>query len=231
MPHLCAGIASACRMKAKRYYPIFADLNGRPCVVIGGGAVAQRKVTTLLRYGAQLMVISPTLTRRLAAYVKRGRIRYRARQFRPGDLRGAWLIYAATDDPRINGLVHREANRQRIFTNVVDQTPLCSFIAPSICQRGPLTVAVSTGGASPTLAKRLRRELQQAIGSEYAPMMRLLTSLRGIAKRKLPGYQDRKRYFSRLVGGRVFELVRAGRTGQAKAAALALLERAAGNGR
>ena len=227
MPHLCAGTASECRMKAKRYYPIFADLNGRSCVVIGGGTVAQRKVTTLLRYGAQLTVISLTLTRRLAAYAKRGRIRYLARQFRPGDLQGAWLVYAATDDPDINALVHREADRRRIFTNVVDQTPLCSFIAPSICQRGPLTIAVSTGGASPTLAKRLRRELQQGIGSEYAPMVRLLMSLRGIAKRELPSYQDRKRYFNRLVQGEVFALVRRGQAARARRRALTLLQQAA----
>ena len=219
-------------MKPKAYYPLFADLRGRRCVVIGGGLVAQRKVTTLLNYGADLVVISPAATMRIRTYARQGRLRYLARRFRPGDLRHTWLVYAATDDMQINGQVFRAAQRMRIFANVVDQTPLCSFIAPSICQRGLLTIAVSTGGASPTLANRLRHELEQTIGSEYAPMVRLLTSLRGIAKRQLPSYRDRKRYFAHLVGGRVFRLVRTGHQRQARAAALALLEHAASsNGR
>lgn len=211
-------------MRPKAYYPLFADLNGRRCVVIGGGPVAERKVTTLLRYGAQITLISPAATKRLASYAKRGRIRHLQRCFRPSDLRGSWLVYAATDDERLNALVHRTANRLRVFTNVVDQTPLCSFIAPSIVKRGALTIAVSTGGASPTLAKTLRRKLQQMIGREYAPMLRLLTNLRGVAKRKLPRYPDRKRYFDQLVRGRVFGLVRAGKHQAAKREALSLLE-------
>ena len=215
----------------KAYYPIFADLNGRPCVVVGGGLVAQRKVTTLLRYGAQVTVVSPTATPRLKAYARQRKMRYLARRVRPTDLQGAWLVYASTDDARTNELVYRTASRQRIFTNVVDQKPLCSFIAPSIFRRGWLTIAVSTGGASPTVAKRLRRELEQTIGSAYVPMLRLLASLRDVAKRRLPHYNDRKRYFDRLVGGRVFELVRSGHTTQARRQALSLLEAEANGGR
>lgn len=210
-------------MRPKVYYPIFADLHGRRCVVIGGGLVAQRKVTTLLDYGARLTVVSPVLTRRLAAYARQGRIRHVARRFRPADLRGAWLAYAATNDPAINASVHRTAKRLRIFANVVDQTSLCLFIAPSIFRRGPLTIAVSTGGGSPSLAKRLRRELGRTIGREYAPMLRLLTSLRGAAKRRLPSYQDRKRYFDRLIRGKALELMRTGNARQARKQALDLL--------
>ncbi len=197
-------------MKSKVYYPMFADLNGRRCLVVGGGLIAQRKVATLLGYGAQVTLISPTLTQRLRAYARAGKIRYAARQVRPTDLRGAWLVYACTDDQRINALVYRTATRLRIFTNVVDQKPLCSFIAPAIFRRGLLTVAVSTGGASPSLAKKVRRDLKRTIGAEYVPMLRLLAALRGVAKRRLPKYQDRKRYFDRLVHGRVFELTKAG---------------------
>ncbi|MBI4340866.1 MAG: bifunctional precorrin-2 dehydrogenase/sirohydrochlorin ferrochelatase [Candidatus Omnitrophica bacterium] len=199
MPQLCSGHPAKCLMRPRAYYPMFADLNGRPCVVVGGGLVAQRKVTTLLRYGAKLTLISPQLTRRLAAYARHGRIRHLARRFRPADVRGAWLVYAATDDARINHLVFRSAQRQRVFANVVDQKPLCSFIAPAILTRGPLTVAVSTGGASPTLAKRLKRELGEQLGRQYGPLLKLLTGLRGIAKRKLPNYHDRKRYFDAVV--------------------------------
>ena len=212
-------------MTSKVYYPLFADLNGRHCVVVGGGAVAQRKVTTLLRYGADITLISPTATPRLRAYASAGKIRFTARTFRPSDLHGAWLVYASTDDQRINELVYRTATRRRIFTNVVDQKPLCSFIAPSIFRRGPLSIAVSTGGASPSIAKHVRRELERTIGAEYVPMLQLLRSLRGVAKQRLPHYHDRKRYFEQVVNGRVFALTRAGRHDQAKQAAFTLLER------
>lgn len=211
---------------SKAYYPLFADLHGRLCVVVGGGLVAQRKITTLLSFGAQVTVVSPTITPRLRAYVRQGTIRHVARRVRPTDLRGAWLVYAATDDQTINTLVSRSAARARIFTNVVDQKPLCSFIAPAIVKRGELVMAISTGGASPTLAKRLRRELAQTVGTEYARMLRLLRDLRGIAKQRLPRYDDRKRYFDRVVAGRVFELVRSGRSQAARREALSLLKQA-----
>ena len=214
-------------MRNQAYYPLFTDLHGRRCVVIGGGMVAQRKVTTLLDYGADLIVVSPTATRRILTYARRGNIRYLARSFRPSDLRGAWLVYAATDDQRINELVSRCASRSRIFTNVVDQKPLCSFIAPAIVKRGELVIAISTGGASPTLAKQLRRHIQRTVGRDYARMVGLLKSLRAVAKRKLPSYDDRKDYFARLVNGPVFELVRIGHVAAARREALALLEQAA----
>jgi siroheme synthase-like protein len=212
-------------VRTKAYYPVFADLAGRRCLVVGGGLVAQRKVTTLLGYGADVTVVSPRLTARLAAYARQGRIRHAPRPFRGGDVRGAWLVYAATDDARINALVHRTTSRLRVFANVVDQTPLCSFIAPAIVRRGPLTIAVSTSGASPSLAKRVRSDLARAMGSEYLPMLRLLRALRGLAKRRLPGYRDRKRYFDELVRGRTFRLIRAGRGEAARREALAVLDR------
>ena len=210
-------------MSAGAYYPLFADLHGRRCLVVGGGLVAQRKVTTLLGYGAAVTVVSPAATARLLAYARRGQVRYLARAFRPADLRGAWLVYAATDDQRINRLVFRAATRLRLFTNVVDQKPLCSFIAPAIVKRGDLIIAISTGGMSPAMAKRLRRELTASIGADYARMLKLLGGLRGVAKSRLPGFQARKRYFDRVVDGRVFSLVRAGKTRAARREALALL--------
>lgn len=209
----------------KAYYPLCADLTGRRCLVVGGGLIAQRKVTTLLGYGAQVTVISPTATRRLTRYAREGKIRYVPRRFRPADLRGAWLVYASTNEQAINELVYRTAERLCIFTNVVDQKPLCSFIAPAIFKRGPLTIAVSTGGASPSVAKKLRRELGERIGADYGSILKLLSGLRGIAQRKLPSYRDRKRYFNRLVNGRVFALTRVGKPAAARREALALLDR------
>ena len=218
-------------MRPEPYYPLFADLLGRRCVVIGGGLIAQRKVTTLLGYGARITVVSPAATSRLRVYARQGKIRLVRRRFKACDLDGAWLAYAATNDPATNTLVFRAAQRHRIFTNVVDQPPLCSFIAPAIFTRGPMTVAVSTGGASPSLAKQARDEMARVVGAHYAPMLRLLGSLREAAKRALPSYGDRKKYFDRVVRGRVFRLVRARKPGQARREALALLERRAERGR
>ncbi len=218
-------------MNARVYYPLFADLAGRRCVVVGGGVIAQRKVTTLLRFGAKVTVISPAATQRLRRYAKQGVIRYVPRRFKACDLQGTWLVYAATNEEAINKRVFRTAEQQRIFTNVVDQVPLCSFIAPAIMKRGELVIAISTGGASPTVAKRLRREFERTIGAEYAELLRLLNSLRGVAKRKLPSYHDRKRYFDRLVQGRVFDLVRVGRCSDARKAALDLLGKYANGSR
>ena len=215
-------------MRSKAYYPLFADLNGRCCIVVGGGLVAQRKVATLLRYGADVTVVSPTCTRRLVAWARAGRVRLVKRRVRASDLSGAWLVYAATDDPVVNQLVYRTTVKRRVFANVVDQVPLCTFIAPAITRRGPMTVAVSTGGASPSLAKRVRSDIGRSLGREYTPMLRLLRSLRGVAKRRLPSYGDRKRYFNRLVQGRVFALVRAGRQDAARREALSMLNREAG---
>lgn len=214
-------------MRPKSYYPLFADLNGRRCLIVGGGLVAQRKASTLLRYGADITVVSPDATKRLAAWAQDGRLRLIRRKFRTSDIAGAWLVYAATDESAVNQLVYRSALKRRVFTNVVDQTPLCTFIAPAIVACGPITVAVSTGGSSPSLAKRVRSDIGRSLGQDYVPMLRLLRSLRGVVKRRLPSYGDRKRYFNRLVQGRVFTLVRAGRAEAARREALSLLNREA----
>lgn len=216
---------------SKAYYPLFADLEGRRCVVVGGGLVAQRKVAMLLRCGARVTVVSPSVTNWLSAYARQGRIQHISRRARSTDVRGAWLVCAATDDQRINEQVYRTATQRRIFTNVVDQKPLCSFIAPAIFTRGSLMVAVSTGGVSPSLSKKIRDELAQRVGAEYVPLLRLLANLRGIAKRRLPRYEDRKRFFDQIVRGYVVELVRAGKRREARAEALSLLARYTRNGR
>ncbi len=216
-------------MSHRHYYPLFADLSGRRCVVVGGGAVAHRKVTALIRCGAQVVVISPTLTARLAAMAAAGRVQLAARSFQPSDVRNAWLVIAATSDPAVNAQVSAAAAKARIFANVVDDQPLCSFIAPSWVRRGALTIAVSTGGASPTLAKRLRRELAQRLGPRYTHMVRLLGGLRQPAKRVLPTYQQRQRYFDDVVSGKVFTLVQSGDLRGARREALELLNRHQGS--
>ncbi len=215
-------------MVARTHYPLFADLTGRRVVVAGGGLIAQRKVAQLLRCGAQVTVVSPGITARLAAWARQGRVRHVARRCRPGDVRSVWLAIAATDDPRVNAQVSRAARRARVFANVVDRPALCSFIAPAILRRGPLTVAVSSGGASPTVAQRVRREVARVVGPEYGRLAHLLAGLRASAKRRLPTFGERKRYFARVAGGRVVRLVRSGRMRAARREAQRLLEVASG---
>lgn len=139
-----------------QYYPAYLNIAGRRVVVIGGGEVAERKVEQLLASGADVMLVSPDATPELERFVSEGRVRWIRRAYAPGDLAGAWLAVAATDDPAAQRSIHAEAEREKTLLNVVDVAELCGFIAPSVVQRGPVTVAVSTGGASPALARKIR---------------------------------------------------------------------------
>ena len=161
-----------------QYYPAYLELRGHPCVVIGGGDVAARKVATLLEAGARVTVVSPTLTPDLSALADTHEIVHHARSYRRGDLAGAWLAYAATDDDAVHAEIAAEAAEARVFLNVVDRPRLCSFIVPAVVRRGPVAVAVSTGGASPALAKRLARELDAAVGAEWGLAAEVLGKLR-----------------------------------------------------
>jgi siroheme synthase-like protein len=139
-----------------RYYPAYLDLTEKRCVVIGAGVVAERKVTQLLASDAQVMLVSPTATDEIQRLASEGKVRWIKREYVGGDLAGATLAIAATDDEQVNRQVHAEAQREKVLLNVVDVTPLCGFIAPSVVERGPVTVAISTSGSSPALARKLR---------------------------------------------------------------------------
>lgn len=139
-----------------RYYPAYLDLTGKRCVVIGAGVIAERKVLQLLASDANVTLVSPTATDELERLVGEDKVRWIKRTYAHGDLAGATLAIAATDDEEVNRQVHAEAQREKTLLNVVDVTPLCDFIAPSIIERGAVTVAISTGGSSPALARKLR---------------------------------------------------------------------------
>ena len=139
-----------------RYYPAYLDLDGRRCVVIGAGEIAERKVTQLLASGADVMLVSPSATPELERLAESGELRWIRRAYVHGDLAGAVLAVAATDDEAVNRAVHAEAEREKTLLNVVDVPSLCGFIAPSVVERGPVTVAISTAGTSPALARKLR---------------------------------------------------------------------------
>lgn len=171
------------RARRVRYYPILLDLHHRPVVVIGGGPVATRKIAQLLAAGAQLTVISPSITPRLARWARDGRIRLQRRRYRQGDLKGVYLAVAATAMPEEQLKVVAESRKTATLVNVVDQPTLCDFIAPAVITRGDLMITISTGGRSPALARWLKTTLRGVIGEEYGRLTRVLGQIR-VALRK-----------------------------------------------
>lgn len=159
-------------------YPAFVRLENKQCVVIGGGKVAARKVKMLLECGARVRVISPELGNELAARAAAGEIEWLPRGFMAGDTTGAFLVISATDDYEVNAKVAGECAAQNILLNVVDQPELCSFFVPSVVRRGEFTVAVSTGGKSPLLARRVREELERLFPPAFGEFLDYLGALR-----------------------------------------------------
>lgn len=161
-----------------RYYPVFLDIEAKACVVVGGGAVAERKVAGLLAAGASVTVISPRLTKRLGILAAEGAIIHVRRGYRTGDLEGMFLAVSAASSKDTNRLVYEEASVRGVLINAVDDPPRCNFIVPSMVVRGDLVLAISTSGRSPALAKRLRKKLEKTYGPEYAVFVDILGAVR-----------------------------------------------------
>ena len=199
-------------------------LSGRPCLVVGGGEVGLEKVEGLLACDGAVTLVSPDAVPELEAYAKEGSIAWERREFTDADLDGRFLAIAATSNTDVNVSVYDGAERRAMLVNVVDVPPLCNFILPAILRTGPLAIAISTAGASPALAKRMKREIADQFGEPYARLAVMLNDARGWAKATLPTYQDRKEFFEGIVNGDPdpVELVREGR----EAEVLALIEAA-----
>lgn len=197
------------------FYPIFVELAGRACVVIGGGAVAERKVQGLLQAGASVTVVSPALTARLEEWVKQGRIRHVGRGYVPGDLAGYQLAFVATDDGEVNAAVAREGRERGVWVNAADDPAHCDFILPSVVRRGELVVAVATGGASPALSRAVRDELEAYFTQDYAMLAKVAAEVRQELKERgrLPGGEA----WRRALDGDLRRLVAEGRREEAKA--------------
>jgi len=165
------------------YYPIFLNIQGRKCVVVGGGEVAERKARALAEQGASVTVISARVCNGLAQLAEQGTIQISRRDFQSGDLEDALIAIAATDDPMVNMEVAREGRVRGVLTNVVDAPEHSDFIVPSLVRRGDISIAVSTGGKSPALARRIRTELEQSFASEYASLALLISEVRQELKR------------------------------------------------
>ncbi|MGI8903933.1 MAG: precorrin-2 dehydrogenase/sirohydrochlorin ferrochelatase family protein [Solirubrobacteraceae bacterium] len=194
------------------FYIACLRLRGRRCVVIGGGEVGLEKVEGLLACDAEVTLVAPEAHPELAQLALEGSIRWEQRRYRADDLEGCLIVIAATSDTDVNISVFEDAEARAMLVNVVDVPPLCNFILPAIVRTGPLAVAISTAGASPALAKRMKREIGELFGEPYALFAVLLNDARGWAKATLPTYQDRKRFFESIVGADPdpIELLRAG---------------------
>ena len=192
-----------------QYLPVFLDLRGRSCVVVGGGVVAQRKVESLLGVGARVTVISPDLTDALAALAETHEVVHHAREYHRGDLSGATLAFAATDDETLHETVAGDAAESGALLNVVDRPQLCGFIMPAIATRGAVTVAVSTGGASPALAQRIRDDLEARLGDEHALAAAILGKLRAVGAGDDRPPAERARMFTTLADTPLLDALRA----------------------
>jgi len=191
------------------FYPLYIDLEGKKCVVIGGGDVAERKVISLLECGADVGVVSPEFVPGLIKLAGEGKIRIKSRGYEPGDLKGATLAIVATDDNAVNREVHREATENQIPVNVVDVPELCSFIVPSTVRRGDLIISISTSGSCPALAKSIRKQLQQIFGEEYADYCRILRDFREEVTKRYDDPEERKRALNRLIESDAIDLIKA----------------------
>ncbi|HFD81509.1 MAG TPA: uroporphyrinogen-III C-methyltransferase [Gammaproteobacteria bacterium] len=193
------------------FFPIFMDLRGRDCLVVGGGKVAARKVGLLESAGAQLTVVAPQLCPELASLAGEGRIAHQARDFDDADIDGKALIVAATDDAAVNRRVSELAQARGLPVNVVDQPQLCSFIMPSIIDRSPVQVAVSTGGSSPVLARLLRARLESYVPAAYGRLAQLVAGFRERVKERFASGEQRRQFWEKVLQGEVAELLFAGR--------------------
>src|SRR4051794_18354571 len=176
-------------------------LSGRRCVVVGGGDVGLEKVEGLLACAGEVTLVSPKAIEPLRELADEGSIRWERREYERSDLEGTFIVIAATGDTDVNIRVFEDAERRAMLVNVVDVPPLCNFILPAIIRSGPLAIAISTAGASPALAKRIRDEIADEYGEPYARLAVLLNEVRGWAKSSLPTYQDRKEFFEGIVNG------------------------------
>lgn len=206
------------------YLPVFLDLRGRRCLLIGGGEVAARKADLLLKAGADVHVVAPELGDTLRALASASRVAHRARRFEASDLDGAQLVIAATDDDGVNAEAARLADGRGIPVNVVDDPALCRFIMPAIVDRSPVVAAISTGGASPVLARLLRGRLEALIPAAFGSLARLAAEFREEVKTRVAEPGARRRFWERVLTGPIAEMIFAGRTGDARAAMQAALD-------
>lgn len=181
------------------YYPICLDITDRHCIIIGGGKVAARKAQGLLDHQARVTMISPELGKESAALHAENLLTWLDRPYREGDLNGAFLVIAATDDPEVQERIHAEAEQHNILLNVADVPKWCNFILPATVRRGDLSLAISTGGKSPALAKRMRQRMEEQFGPEYEILLETLGALRPLVLDLKRPHRENKKTFEQLL--------------------------------
>lgn len=199
-------------MRTEKLYPISLKLTGQPCLVVGGGAVAQRKIARLKKCGAEVTVVSPELTPELAADAARGGFFYQQRCFREQDLSGVQVVICATNDPELNTKIAIICKDCGVLVNVVDQPELSTFFVPAVVQRGPLSISISTGGKSPLLARRIREFLETVISPELGELTLLVGELRSEIQKKIPERAQRQVLWEKVL---TLELLRTYKSGNA----------------
>jgi precorrin-2 dehydrogenase/sirohydrochlorin ferrochelatase len=188
-------------------FPMFVKLAGRDCLVVGAGRVAQTKIASLLAAGASVRVVAPQATRQVMEWARANTVRWLTRPFEPADLDGAFLAIAATSSSDLNELVFRECQRRGVLCNVVDDPPRCDFYYPAVVRRGELQIAVSTGGHSPALAQRLRRELEEQFGAEYGSWLESIGNARRMLLASRLDPRRRRRLLKQLASRESFEAI------------------------
>jgi len=197
------------------YYPIFMNLRGQQVLVVGGGAVALRKVQTLLQHGALVHIVSPQLVPELKALLDNKTCFWLEKDYSTEDINEALLVFSCTEKEAVNAQVAQDANARHRSVNVVDDPERCSFIVPSIMEQGDLKIAVSTGGSSPIVARQVRAELQSLYGQEMAEYLKLLKTWRSLAKSSLPS-DKRSIFWQRVTDGEVRKLIKGQRLTEAE---------------
>lgn len=191
-----------------KYYPVFLDINGRECLVVGGGSVGTRKALSLVEGGAHVTVVSPAVTDRLDALAQKGVIRLKKRTYRPSDMEGMFLVFGATNNDSLNRRIHQDAEQLNTLCNIADRPEVCNFILPATVKRDDLVIAISTSGTSPAFAKQLRRRLEKQFGQEYATFLKLMGGIRSLLLAEKHAPEEHKPIFNRIIDSDIIELIR-----------------------
>ena len=197
-------------------YMVSLDLKNKKCLVVGGGNVAERKALSLLECGARVCLVSPETTPALASMAGDGSLRYRQGSYKTSDLEGMFLVFGATGREEVNRRIADDCAARGLLVNIVDDPAKCSFFVPATVRRGPLSIAVSTGGKSPLLARKIREELEAAYGPQYEEFLETLGALREEIIKKVSDPEKKKKILEDLVGDQILSMLKKGRLEQAK---------------
>jgi precorrin-2 dehydrogenase/sirohydrochlorin ferrochelatase len=198
-----------------RFFPIYLDIKGKKCVVIGGGQVAERKCISLQKYGVKVTLVAPAVTEKIRELGENGSIDITIGRYDPSLLDGAVLVVGATDDTDVNRAIYETASAKNIPVNIVDNPELCTFIVPSVVERGDLCIAVSTGGKSPAVAREIRKKLDKDFGAEWGEYLDIMGRARQSVLSLVDGQKNRKEIFNRLAESRIRILLAEGKRDEA----------------